>query len=69
MRLWEDVEIPVREAEERPGVYTAGSGLDMSRREAAELTRSALAAGLAVGCAFIFGFFLFILFATKVWFN
>lgn len=69
MRLWEDVKIPIREVEDRAGVYISGSGLDMSRREAAELTRSALAAGLVVGFAFIFGFFLFILFATKVWFN
>lgn len=69
MRWWEDVEIPFREPDERPGRGASGNGMEMSRREAAELTRSALAAGLLVGFAFILGFFLFILFATKVWFN
>lgn len=69
MRLWEDVEIPVRELDEHSGRGMAGAGLDMSRREAAELTRSALSAGLVIGFAFILSFFIFFLFATKVWFN
>jgi hypothetical protein len=47
----------------------AGAGPELSRREAAELTRSAVVAGLVVALVYIICFFVFFLFATLIWFN
>ena len=70
MRWWEDME--VRGADDAPGLgigagKNLGAETSVCGREAAVLTRSALAAGLVVGGVFILSFFLFFLFATKIW--
>lgn len=62
MRWWEDMEVIGSRSD-------AGPGPDLSRREAAELTRSAVAAGLVVALVYIACFFVFFLFATQIWFK
>lgn len=59
---------------EKPLVYVGtdrgdgyGAGAELNRREMKALMRTALVAALAVGMVFILAFFLFLLFAVKVW--
>ena len=62
MRWWEDMEVIGSRSD-------AGAGPDLSRREAAGLTRSAVVAGLVVALVYIVCFFIFFLFATRIWFS
>jgi hypothetical protein len=42
---------------------------ELSRKEAFDLMKGALTAGLIIGIVFISIFFVFILFCTKIWFK
>lgn len=65
---------PDQASGEKPLVYVGtdrgdgyGAGAELSRPEMKALMRTALVAALAVGMVFILVFFLFLLFAVKVW--